>query len=183
MFKWSYMKKMIAYISFIGLAFVLFTNRAWAQMGMMGDFDTNQTAQDSDHTESLETVLKDLLSQQGVDKIQSLDCSKLTDEQLETLGDSVMEQNHPGQAHEAMDQMMGGEGSESLKQMHINMGRGYLGCGVNGSTNYYPGFMGGMMGYGRGWYGYGALDEAVKIAAIVFLAAGTYFFIRKAGKK
>ena len=50
-------------------------------------------------------------------------CSNLTNEQLESIGDYYMEQMHPGEAHEYMDKMMGGEGSESLKQVHINIAR------------------------------------------------------------
>ena len=50
-------------------------------------------------------------------------CDKLTDEQLETIGEYYMEQMHPGEAHELMDEMMGGEGSDSLKQMHIQMAK------------------------------------------------------------
>ena len=50
-------------------------------------------------------------------------CDKLIDEQLEAIGDYYMEQMHPGEAHEMMDKMMGGEGSESLRQAHINMAK------------------------------------------------------------
>lgn len=50
-------------------------------------------------------------------------CRELTDEQLEVIGDYYMEQIHPGEAHETMDNMIGGEGSDSLKQMHIMMAR------------------------------------------------------------
>ena len=52
-----------------------------------------------------------------------ISCDKLADEQLEEIGDYYMEQMHPGESHELMDNMMGGEGSESLKQMHINMAK------------------------------------------------------------
>src|SRR3989344_9661191 len=52
-----------------------------------------------------------------------ISCDKLTDEQLEFIGDYYMERIHPGEAHEIMDKMMGGEGSESLKQVHINMAK------------------------------------------------------------
>ncbi|MEM4325886.1 MAG: hypothetical protein QXU40_01130 [Candidatus Pacearchaeota archaeon] len=52
-----------------------------------------------------------------------ISCSNLTLEQLEKIGDYLMEQMHPGESHEAMDKMMGGEGSESLKQMHINIAK------------------------------------------------------------
>src|SRR3990167_1968674 len=68
-----------------------------------------------------------------------ISCDKLTDEQLEAIGDYYMEQMHPGEAHELMDNMMGGEGSESLKQVHINMAK-QLYC----NENVYAGY--GMMG-------------------------------------
>src|SRR3989338_2228003 len=55
-------------------------------------------------------------------------CEQLTDEQLESIGDYYMEQMHPGEAHEIMDERMGGEGSETLKQMHISIARSFY-CG------------------------------------------------------
>ena len=67
-----------------------------------------------------------------------ISCDKLTDEQLEAMGDYYMEQMHPGEAHEMMDQMMGGEGSDTLKQMHIQMAK-RLYCNED---------VGGMMGGG-----------------------------------
>ena len=76
-----------------------------------------------------------------------ISCDKLTDEQLESVGDYYMEQMHPGEAHEMMDQMMGGEGSESLKQVHINMAK-RLYC----NENVYIGY--GMMGNYPSYYGY-----------------------------
>ncbi len=78
---------------------------------------------------------------------QSISCDQLTDEQLELMGDYYMEQMHPGEAHEYMDQMMGGEGSKSLRQVHINMASNIY-CGENTSYRYgMMGMMGGMMGY------------------------------------
>ncbi len=59
-----------------------------------------------------------------------ISCDNLTNEQLETIGDYYMEQMHPDEAHEYMDKMMGGEGSESLKQMHINMAKSFY-CNEN----------------------------------------------------
>lgn len=58
-------------------------------------------------------------------------CDTLSDEQREAIGEYLMEQMHPGEAHELMDQMMGGEGSESLEQMHMQMARG-LYCNEDG---------------------------------------------------
>ena len=65
-------------------------------------------------------------------------CDTLTDEQFEAIGDYYMEQMHPGEAHEMMDKMMGGEGSDSLRQVHINMAK-RLYCNED---------IGGMMGSG-----------------------------------
>ena len=60
-------------------------------------------------------------------------CSKLSESELESLGDYFMEQMHPGQAHETMDRMMGGEGSESLKLMHISIAKRFY-CGEINSS-------------------------------------------------
>src|SRR3989338_10277772 len=65
-------------------------------------------------------------------------CSELTEDQLEHMGDYYMEQMHSGEAHELMDKMMGGEGSETLKQVHIQMAK-RLYCNED---------IGGMMGGG-----------------------------------
>ena len=88
---------------------------------------------------------------QAENLIQSkISCDQLSDEQLEMIGDYYMEQIHPGDAHEAMDEMMGGEGSESLKQMHIAMARDFY-CGDYENTP--SGMMGTMMGHN---YDYGS---------------------------
>lgn len=60
--------------------------------------------------------------------IQRADCTSYTEEQLEEFGDQIMGiMIGNEQAHEQMDEMMGGEGSESLKQMHIRMALN-MGC-------------------------------------------------------
>jgi len=69
---------------------------------------------------------------------QKISCSSLSDKQLEILGDYYMEQMHPGKLHEIMDERMGGEGSESLKQVHITMGKTFY-CGEHNMMS------GGMM--------------------------------------
>ncbi|MBI4141168.1 SHOCT domain-containing protein [Candidatus Woesearchaeota archaeon] len=78
-------------------------------------------------------------------------CDKLSNEQLELIGDYYMEQMHPGESHEMMDKMMGGEGSENLRQMHISMAR-TLHCGESGGMMGNGGMMnmmgGNMMGGG-----------------------------------
>ncbi len=104
-----------------------------------------------------------------------VECSKLSDEQLELLGDYYMEQMHPGGAHEIMDNMMGGEGSESLKQVHINMAK-RLYCNENIYVGYgmMSGGMGmmntGMMGYPYGYSNPLSLPIILLIIALLFLA-------------
>src|SRR3989338_2003819 len=79
-------------------------------------------------------------------------CDKLTDEQLESIGDYYMEQMHPGEAHEMMDKMIGGEGSESLRQVHINMAKTIY-CGESSGMMGSGGMMGMMNMMGGGMMG------------------------------
>ncbi|MDP2685420.1 MAG: hypothetical protein Q8P20_10420 [bacterium] len=113
-----------------------------------------------------------------------ISCDKLTDEQLEAIGDYYMEQMHPGEAHEMMDQMMGGEGSNSLKQMHITMAKrlycnedvgGMMGGGMMNMM--VGGMMGGsnsmMEGWGQNpmsWYGVGSW--LISLLWLVWLIVG-----------
>ena len=118
-------------------------------------------------------------------------CGNLSDGQLEQIGEYYMEQMHPGQVHEYMDRMMGGEGSESLKQQHIQMalvlycGRTdtnvtyggmmammpmfYRGGGwMGGSGGWGPGAGGGMMGYGMMGYNYDMMGGYGWVLGLVF---------------
>ncbi len=83
---------------------------------------------------------------------QKIPCENLTDEQLELLGDYLMELMHPGEAHEQMHNIMGGENSETVKSMHINMAEMMYcnnGEGMNNMMNMMSGgMMNGMMGGG-----------------------------------
>ena len=124
---------------------------------------------------------------------QKISCDNLTDEQLEILGDYYMEQMHPGEAHESMDDMMGGEGSESLKQVHINMGSVFY-CKENKSmssdmmmqmmnsemmsrTNYGYGMTGNYYG------GYNVIDWIFIILAIIVLVLLIFWLIKQIQKE
>ena len=74
---------------------------------------------------------------------EKIPCENLTEDQLEIIGDYYMEQMHPGEAHEEMDEMMGGEGSESLRLMHIRMAESFY-CGEHEEVS--GGMMNMMMG-------------------------------------
>ncbi len=61
--------------------------------------------------------------------IQSkVSCKGLLQEDLEDIGDYYMEQMHPGKLHEIMDQRLGGEGSEALRNVHIALAKSFY-CG------------------------------------------------------
>jgi len=137
-----------------------------------------------------------------------ISCDKLTDEQLEAMGDYYMEQMHPGDAHELMDQMMGGEGSDTLKQMHIQMAKrlycnedvggmmgsaGMMSSGMMGGGMMSSGMMkmmgggnmmdyGGMMGYGSwGWWSIFSIINYLLIVALII--AAIYWLIKNADRK
>lgn len=82
-------------------------------------------------------------------------CNELTDGQLANIGDYYMEQMHPGEQHEYMDEVMGGEGSESLEAMHINMALAIY-CGADETEYRNTGY--GMRGMMSGAYGPGMMQ-------------------------
>ncbi len=133
-------------------------------------------------------------------------CTSLTEDQLEDIGDYLMEQIHPGEVHEIMDRMMGGEGSESLRLMHIAMakrlycndftdsvnygmmGYGMMGSGLGRNINYgnggmmnmMGGMMGGSFGYGMmGNYGYWGFWNFLSVVLVIGLIVLVYLWVVK----
>ena len=110
-----------------------------------------------------------------------ISCDKLSNEQLEAIGDYYMEQMHPGEAHELMDQMMGGEGSDSLKQVHIQMAKRlycneniYIGYGMMDSGGMMNMMSRGMIGnypvsYDYSYYDYWNIFWILLFAVVIFL--------------
>lgn len=139
--------------------------------------------------------------------LSKVSCDALTEEQLEDVGDYYMEQMHPGRWHEYMDLMMGGEGSESLRQAHLaiarsfycgdasamtpemmniitgnNRGFGMMGYPVLADDQNYTGGVRTMMGYGYGmmgsWgYGYWRFMNILYVLLLVGAVILVYFWI------
>ncbi|MFH1325374.1 MAG: hypothetical protein ABIH49_01215 [archaeon] len=110
---------------------------------------------------------------------QKISCDDITDEQLEILGDYYMEQMHPGELHEIMDERMGGEGSESLRQVHINMGLAFY-CGEHDefSGSMMNTMMGRNMMYGMmGNYYYNRNNPFIWIFNILLIVGLVLFII------
>tara|TARA_Y100000592_G_scaffold87473_1_gene142076 strand:- start:160 stop:690 length:531 start_codon:yes stop_codon:yes gene_type:complete len=109
------------------------------------------TADVDRHDGTIEEVLADIRSRLGLDNGDRIIADQVPEDQLERLGDAVMSEIHPdADVHSWMDEMMGGEGSESLASAHRWMGYQYL---ADGSSDYTGsgrgrGMMGGMMGFG-----------------------------------
>ena len=78
---------------------------------------------------------------------QKIPYGQLTDDQFELLGDYFMELQ-TGENHAFMDRMMGGEGSEHLRQAHITMGKNFYNEYLETGTIEQRGMRGGMMGSG-----------------------------------
>lgn len=187
------MKKII--FSFLLIGTFAIAGTALAQVGMMGNYGQyGGTTLTPPQSSEVNSVLQDIYKTQNIDSQAKVDCSKVTDDQFNTLGDAYMGVMLPNQQqHEAMDNMMGGEGSASLRQAHINMGRSYLGCWSNYNSgpvympmmggygimnelgaynNNYPGGI--MGGYGSGWnmmgnWGFGGWVTTVLVWVLLIL--------------
>lgn len=153
------MKKIILTITIAVLVFML-PHVASAQVGIMGNFNNASNSSQAEQQKTLDNVTNALLKTQNVSSIDQLTCSNISQDEFEKVGDAwmgVMAGNE--QNHSAMEQRMGGEGSQNLKQAHIQMGESYLGC-ANGQQNNWMSMMNGyqnargggfpMMGYGYG---------------------------------
>ncbi|MBI2047016.1 hypothetical protein HYT26_02535 [Candidatus Pacearchaeota archaeon] len=128
----------------------------------------------------------------------NISCSELSNGQLEEMGDYYMEQMHPGEAHELMHSMMGGEDSATTKAMHIQMAKaiycGETNSGMMSMMNMMAGTQsasgyGGMMSmmYGNGMMGYGTgtavLGWIVYLLVIALIIAAIYWLIKTANRK
>jgi len=146
-------------------------------------YANSDTEGENDHGKPLEVMLQEIRESQEIGENERIDPDKVSDEQLEELGEAVMNIMHPDpKEHEWMDNMMGGEGSSTLSAMHKIMGYNYLkdsDGGIMGRGAIGPGMMGwgmmdrGMMGRGMMNFGYGGLFIwvifLILIAVIIYL--------------
>lgn len=176
-----------------------FSGSVSAQMGMMGNYWQNGDASAATSTPELQGALQEIYASQGIAANAKIDCAKVTDTEFEKLGDAYMGLMVPnGSQHEAMDTMMGGEGSESLSQAHINMGRSYLGCwsGYEGSpvgmsmmgyAGHGNGYTSGMMNNydwnGRGTFGYSWFGTITMVLIWILLGLGIAVLVKLLMKK
>ena len=125
----NYTQKII--YSFLIVSF--FVAGSVSAQGMMGRFYNQQGVTSTTQVQdaNITSALKDIFDSQSVSDQSKIDCSKVTDSQFEKLGDAYMGLGITEEQHAAMENMMGGEGSPTLTQAHINMGRSYLGCWAN----------------------------------------------------
>jgi len=132
-------------------------------------FSTFVLAQTDSSTKTVDQMMQQIMGEQHVAASQ-IDCTKVSNDEFEQLGDAVMDRMiGNSQLHARMDAMMGGEGSQSLTNMHIAMGANWLGCATNlqGAAgagmmgggfggmmggNYFNGYMGNMMSNMMGYY-------------------------------
>jgi len=86
-------------------------------------------AHGNQESKTTNVIVQDILTDQNITNQKSISCSNIDNHTFEELGDAVMSERHPDlKIHEYMDNMMGGEGSQTLKDSHIIMGKEYLGC-------------------------------------------------------
>lgn len=143
--------KLTDIILIIGIITLVRPSWSYAQMGSgLPDLRTEEV--NNEHGENINDVLASLLQRHNITTLNELDCDQINEEEFEILGEAWMGVMHPDpEAHEGMDAMMGGEGSESLRQAHVSMGQRYLGCG--------GGF--GMVG-GMGMMGMGGMMSTIR---------------------
>ena len=138
---------------------------------------------------ALGVVADDMIAQGQAIVQQGLSCDKLSDDQLQSVGEYLMEQMHPGPAHDAMDKMMGlDQNPTEDKAFHVRLAQSmYCGQGgmMGGNGGYgmmsgYRGMMGGNGGYGMmGWTGSTPVMGILWLVILVGLAILVWLWVIK----
>jgi hypothetical protein len=105
------------------------------------------------HNLAIDDVLEEIRNIQNVKSNSDINPGKVSDDLLEKLGEAVMNVQLPDpEEHEFMDNMMGGEDSESLKAMHKWMGYNYIKNGFDVDSLYQGRGMMGLSWMHGGWH-------------------------------
>jgi len=131
---------------------------------------TSVSLADEMKIKSVDTILSEIRTEQGISSSEKINPDKVSQAKLEELGDSVMEAMIGNTAmHDQMDIRLGGDGSDSLKAFHINVGLNYLTDYPNGMMNL---MSGGMMSNNNsyatsGWNGYSMMNSYASVGVFV----------------
>ena len=91
---------------------------------------------EDNHNVAIEKVLEELRLAQNIDSNEAIALDKVSEEQLARLGEAVIFLMYPDpREHKYWDNVMGGEGSENLQEMHKWMGYRYIKSGFNLDEN------------------------------------------------
>jgi hypothetical protein len=166
----------------------LVANVASAQTGMMMSGAQNTSATTTSSA-AIGTALQTIYQAQNVSASKQVDCTKVTDTQFEKLGDAYMGYGITEQQHTTMENTMGGDGSTNVQQVHMNMGRTYLGCPLN--PKYAATMMDGNNSYGmmspgsetEGGFGYIFMYLIGAVLLIDLVLAGFWLWKQVSKKK
>jgi len=131
---------------------------------------TSVSLADEMKIKSVDTILSEIRTEQGISSSEKINPDKVSQAKLEELGDSVMEAMIGNTAmHDQMDIRLGGDGSDSLKAFHINVGLNYLTDYPNGMMNLMSGsMMSNNNSYATsGWNGYSMMNSYASVGVFV----------------
>ncbi|GEM_PF-849684 len=77
-------------------------------------------------TADVESIVNEIRTEQGVSDSSQINPDRVSQAELIKLGDALSESMMGTDAHTRMENMMGGEGSDSLNAMYSRMGYNYL---------------------------------------------------------
>lgn len=177
------MKKIITSLFIFGFV-ILATRTASAQMGMADNMQTTSVSSSEmmpEQSLDVQAAVKDILKGQNVNNESQLNCSEISDDQYFNLGQAYMANGLTEQEHNAMNAMMGGKGSPTLRQAHINLGRSYIGC----FSNYNASPMMGSNGKGMSMQGtrLGFWGNLFSIFSLILMGSGIAAFVKYLMKK
>ena len=119
--------------------------------------------------ESVDSVISDIRQEQGLKSGEKIDTTKVSPTNLESLGDSVMEEMiGSSEIHDQMDERMGGDDSASLNRQigynylvteHPGGIMGFLGSGM--MLDYHPGI--------DGTFGLGGILIGILLSILTFI--------------